>query len=88
MTVYGYTRASTTEQTEGTSLADQTRRITGAALIRSDEPATIVADEGVSGSTPLTARPAGGPLWASLVVATCSSRPSSIDSSGPLRTPS
>jgi putative DNA-invertase from lambdoid prophage Rac len=66
MTVFGYTRVSTTEQLEGTSLADQTRKITGAALIHSDRAPVIVADEGVSGSTPLSDRPKGGPLWAQL----------------------
>jgi DNA invertase Pin-like site-specific DNA recombinase len=66
MPIYGYTRVSTTEQLDGSSLEDQRRKITGAALIHSAEAPRFVADEGVSGATPLVERSCGGQLWRDL----------------------
>lgn len=62
MTVYGYARVSTAEQTNGTSLEDQARRIQGVALTRGEEIARVFSDAGVSGSIPLEQRPAGREL--------------------------
>lgn len=59
MTTFAYTRVSTAEQTNGTSLDDQVKRI--AALIVGlglPEP-TVITDPGVSGSIPLADRPGG-----------------------------
>ena len=53
MTVYGYVRVSTAEQTDGTSLEDQARRIQGVAFTRGEAIARIFSDAGVSGSIPL-----------------------------------
>src|SRR4051794_857856 len=68
MTVYGYTRVSTTEQAadDRSSLDTQRRKIMAAA-----EPAGLTLDElieepGVSGGKPLADRPEGGPLLARL----------------------
>ena len=66
MTVYGYVRVSTAEQTDGTSLEDQARRIQGVAFTRGEAIARIFSDAGVSGSIPLEQRPAGGELVALL----------------------
>lgn len=62
MSVYAYTRVSTAEQIEGTSLYDQADRITAqAAALGLPGPITM-ADPGVSGSIPLAERPAGSQL--------------------------
>lgn len=66
--IYGYVRVSTTEQAgeHKSSLAEQERRIRGVALARGEEIAEIFSDPGVSGSVPLTARPSGGRLLATV----------------------
>lgn len=66
MTAYAYIRVSTTEQVDGTSLADQERKARGVAMIRNEEIAEVFADAGVSGSVPLDERPAGSRLLATL----------------------
>jgi len=57
--IYGYTRVSTEEQADGTSLATQRTMIQGVALA-SQLPTdiTYLADPGVSGSVPFFSRPA------------------------------
>ena len=69
MTVYGYTRVSTAEQAadDRSSLDTQRRKITAAAEAYGVTVDAFVDEPGVSGSKPLTQRPAGGPLVASLV---------------------
>jgi DNA invertase Pin-like site-specific DNA recombinase len=67
MTTYIYTRVSTTEQTAGTSLADQERVCRGAAMVRGADDLTVAADAGVSGSIPLYERPDGGDMMRKLV---------------------
>lgn len=64
--LYGYTRVSTTEQVQGTSLEEQERRIRGIALLRDVDVAEIFTDGGISGSVPLERRPAGASLLAAL----------------------
>jgi DNA invertase Pin-like site-specific DNA recombinase len=59
MTTYAYTRVSTTEQVDGTSLEEQERKARGVAMIRGEEIAEVFSDAGVSGSIPLEQRPAG-----------------------------
>jgi DNA invertase Pin-like site-specific DNA recombinase len=66
MPVYGYTRVSTAEQTDGTSLAEQARRIQGVALMKDLESARVFEEPGVSGSIPLEERPVGRELLAAL----------------------
>lgn len=66
MAVYGYARVSTVEQTNGTSLEEQARRIHGVGLTRGEEIARVFEDRGVSGSIPLERRPAGRELVAAL----------------------
>lgn len=67
MTVYGYTRVSTAKQADdGLSLEVQRRQIEGYAHMHGFELAEIVVEEGVSGSKPITQRPAGGALFAKL----------------------
>ena len=59
MTIFGYIRVSSTEQVNGTSLESQE------ACVRLAGATTIYSDPGVSGSTPLSQRPAGARLIAS-----------------------
>lgn len=67
MTVYGYTRVSTMRQADdGLSLDVQRRQIEGYAHMHGWELAEVVVEEGVSGSKPITQRPAGGALFARL----------------------
>jgi putative DNA-invertase from lambdoid prophage Rac len=66
MTAYAYTRVSTTEQVDGTSLEEQERKARGVAMIRGEEIAEVFSDAGVSGSVPLEDRPAGKRLLATL----------------------
>ena len=57
--IYGYTRVSTDEQAEGTSLQTQQRQITGVAM--ANDLATDIVwliDAGISGATDFFARPA------------------------------
>jgi DNA invertase Pin-like site-specific DNA recombinase len=69
MTVYGYTRVSTTEQAgdDRTSLDTQRRKILAAAELAGLSLDEFVEEPGVSGSKPLADRPEGGPLLARLV---------------------
>jgi DNA invertase Pin-like site-specific DNA recombinase len=66
VTVYGYVRVSTAEQSNGSSLDEQARRIHGVALTRGEDITRVFADPGVSGSIPLEQRPAGRELVAML----------------------
>jgi DNA invertase Pin-like site-specific DNA recombinase len=61
-----YTRVSSTEQTQGTSLEDQERTCRGASLMLSAVEPEVFCDAGVSGSMPLALRPAGQRLWTKL----------------------
>lgn len=62
MTVYAYTRVSTQEQTEGTSLTDQIDRIAAQVVALGLPAPALVSDAGVSGAIPLADRPGGGDL--------------------------
>jgi putative DNA-invertase from lambdoid prophage Rac len=65
--IYGYCRVSTLRQaSEGESLDVQRRQIEGYALMHGLAVDEIVVEEGVSGSTPVIERPAGGTLFAKL----------------------
>ena len=68
MAVYGYVRVSTSEQAgeDHSSLANQERRIQGAAMVRGDQIDETFTDPGVSGSIPLFSRPAGNRLLGAL----------------------
>lgn len=59
MAVYGYTRVSTEDQVENTSLEDQARQITGIALTHNLELDHIYEEAGVSGAVPLLRREEG-----------------------------
>lgn len=62
MTVYAYTRVSTAEQINGTSLTDQAERITAQATALGLPTPAVVADAAVSGSVPLAERPGGSEM--------------------------
>ena len=64
--IYGYTRVSTIEQSNGTSLDEQRRKIEGVALMRGEAVDAVFTDAGVSGSVALSQRPDGGRLVAKL----------------------
>ena len=67
MAVFGYFRVSTLAQAqEGESLDVQQRQIEGYALMQGLAVDDIIVEEGVSGSIPVTERPAGGALFARL----------------------
>lgn len=67
MAVYGYCRVSTMRQAdEGLSLEVQRRQIRGYADMHGMELTDVIIEEGVSGSTPIGQRPAGGALFAKL----------------------
>ena len=67
MTTYAYVRASTIEQVTGKStLDDQSRRITGAAMMRGETIFRVFSDPGVRGAMPIRLRPAGGEMLALL----------------------
>jgi DNA invertase Pin-like site-specific DNA recombinase len=66
MTVYIYTRVSSVEQTEGSSLDEQERKLRGAAAALGIERVQLFSDGGVSGSVPLRERPSGEDMWESL----------------------
>jgi putative DNA-invertase from lambdoid prophage Rac len=67
MAVYGYTRVSTSRQAdEGLSLDVQRRQISGYCTMHGMELTEIVAEEGISGSKPITKRPAGRALFSRL----------------------
>lgn len=59
MAVYGYTRVSTEDQIENTSLEDQARQIQGIALTHNLELDHIYQERGVSGAVPLLRRDEG-----------------------------
>lgn len=59
MAVYGYTRVSTEDQVENTSLEDQARQIKGIALTHNLELTHIYEEKGVSGAVPLLRREEG-----------------------------
>lgn len=59
MAVYGYTRVSTEDQVENTSLEDQARQIQGIALTHNLELDHIYEEKGVSGAVPLFRREEG-----------------------------
>ncbi|TPK90561.1 recombinase family protein [Mesorhizobium sp. B2-4-17] len=68
MAVYGYARVSTAKQAnEGENLEVQRRQIEGYAHMHGMTLVEIAIEEGVSGSIPVTDRPAGGPLFGKLV---------------------
>ncbi len=66
MAVYGLTRVSTLDQAEGTSLDEQERKIEAIATVAGLSVDRIFTDAGISGSVPLSERPAGGELVALL----------------------
>ena len=67
MAVYGYCRVSTMRQAdEGLSLDVQRRQIRGYCDMHGLELTGITVEEGVSGSVPISQRPAGGALFAGL----------------------
>lgn len=59
MAVYGYTRVSTEDQVENTSLDDQARQINGIALTHNLQLEHIYEEKGVSGAVPLLRREEG-----------------------------
>lgn len=67
MAVYIYTRVSTAEQVEGTSLEEQSRKCQGAAMIAGQDVTATFTDGAISGSVALSDRPEGGKLVAALV---------------------
>jgi putative DNA-invertase from lambdoid prophage Rac len=65
--VFGYARVSTARQaSEGESLEVRRRQIEGYPLMHGLAIDEVVVEEGVSGSVPVSERPAGGPLFAGL----------------------
>ena len=67
MTTYGYIRVSTQRQAEeGESLGAQRRTIEGYCLMKGLSKPQFFVEEGVSGSKPLSERPAGKQLLAAL----------------------
>lgn len=67
MAVYIYTRVSTTDQIDGTSLDEQARKAQGAAMMGGAEVTATFTDAGISGSIALADRPEGRKLCAALV---------------------
>lgn len=70
MTVYIYTRVSTRDQIEGTSLAEQERVCRGVALTMTEGEPVVFSDPAVSGSLPLAERPQGGEMLSRLTPGT------------------
>ncbi len=67
MTVYSYSRVSTARQaSEGESLDVQQRTIAGYAMMHGLSDVQAFVERGVSGSVPLTDRPQGKALLATL----------------------
>jgi DNA invertase Pin-like site-specific DNA recombinase len=66
MRAIGYTRVSSTEQINGTSLDSQRAQIEAYASMRGIELVAVLVDAGVSGGRPLNERPAGRELVKSL----------------------
>jgi len=68
MRVFGYARVSTAEQAKnGDSIETQRQQITGYAMMKGWQVAEFFVDRGVSGSVPLSERPEGQRLLASVV---------------------
>ena len=66
MAAFGLTRVSTLDQAEGTSLDEQERKIQAIATVAGLHVDRIFTDAGISGSVPLSERPAGGEMVALL----------------------
>ena len=66
MKAIGYTRVSSQEQINGTSLDNQKAQIEAYATMRGIELVEVLIDAGVSGGKPLADRPAGRELVAAL----------------------
>jgi DNA invertase Pin-like site-specific DNA recombinase len=67
MATFGYCRVSTSRQAaEGESLDVQRRQLMGYAQMHGFTLDEIVVEDGVSGAVPVSERPKGGPLFASL----------------------
>jgi putative DNA-invertase from lambdoid prophage Rac len=67
VTVYGYARVSTIKQVdEGESLETQQRTLTGYALMHGMELDRVFVERGVSGSKPMSERPQGAALLATI----------------------
>src|ERR1700726_1880863 len=66
MMLLGYSRVSTANQTDGTSLEEQSRKIGALAVLRGLDKFDVqqYEDAGVSGSIPLGLRPAGEKMLA------------------------
>jgi DNA invertase Pin-like site-specific DNA recombinase len=65
--LFGYVRYSTTGQGDGTTIEDQKNRIRGAAMMRGQGGDIVIyEDRAVSGSIPLSDRPAGSKLLADI----------------------
>ena len=62
MRAAGYSRVSTTEQVNGSSLDSQKKQIEAYCTMKGIELVTIFVDEGVSGSKPIAGRPEGSKL--------------------------
>ncbi|WP_422001930.1 recombinase family protein [Roseovarius mucosus] len=59
MATYIYTRVSTFDQVEGTSLDEQDRKCRGVAMMQGWDVEEVFSDPGITGSKPLSERPAG-----------------------------
>lgn len=66
MATYGITRVSTLVQADGTSLAEQARKIEATAIMADLTIDRMFQDAGISGAVPLSERPAGRELCALL----------------------
>jgi putative DNA-invertase from lambdoid prophage Rac len=66
MRVFGYSRVSTTEQVDGSSLDTQGQQIAGYAMMKGWAIDEHFIEEGVSGSIPLDERPEGKRLLSAL----------------------
>lgn len=62
MKAAGYTRVSSTEQVNGTSLDTQKAKIQAYCMMKGIDLVTVFADEGVSGSKLIASRPEGSKL--------------------------
>jgi DNA invertase Pin-like site-specific DNA recombinase len=62
MATYIYTRVSTVDQIEGTSLEEQERKCRGVAMMQGWEVKELYSDPGISGGVELSARPDGRKL--------------------------
>lgn len=62
MACYSYSRVSSSDQVEGTSLDDQKNKTRGAAMMNGLEITKEFVDGGISGAVPLSERPEGSKL--------------------------